>query len=211
MAAIFTLSTNARFLSFIMSGAMLVLAGTMSAAARSATEAISTTSNEVIRLLRDEDLKKPWRMVERRRQLEAVIGKRLSYEEMSKRALGEQWKRLSEKERQEFVDLFKTLLANTYATRIEGYAGEQIQFINERQLESGYAEVHAKLVSKKTDLTMDFRLFQRSGDWLVYDIVVDGVGLVNNYRGQFAKIIRNSSYADLLKKLRNKAELPESP
>src|SRR5919106_3725517 len=147
MADIFALWAKACLLSSIMSGAVLVLPGTMSAAGTSATEAISTTSHEVIRLLHDEDLKRPWRTMERRRQLEAVIGKRLSYEEMSKRALGEQWKRLSEQERQEFVDLFKTLLANTYASRIEGYAGEQIQFINERQLESGYAEVHAKLVS----------------------------------------------------------------
>jgi phospholipid transport system substrate-binding protein len=179
------------------------------AATLTPTEAVKSTSEEVIRILSNEELKKPWKASERRRRLEQVIGHRLSYEEMSKRALGDYWKRLNEKERQEFVDLFKSLLAATYAGRIEGYAGEQLAYLSERQLESGYAEVRAKLVSKKGEVPIDFRLFKKDGEWRVYDIVIEGISLVHNYRGQFTKIIRTASYADLLDKLRQKTGLTD--
>ncbi|MES4785675.1 MAG: organic solvent tolerance ABC transporter substrate-binding protein [Nitrospiraceae bacterium] len=155
----------------------------------------------------DEDLKNPERALERRR-LEKIIGDRFSYEEMSRRALGEQWKQLTEEQKHEFIRLFQTLLANSYAGKIEGYTGEQMHFLAER-LKLGYAEVQAKIVSKKMELPLDFRLIEKSGDWRVFDIVVDGVSLINNYRGQLSTILRASSYAQLVERLREKSQLPE--
>lgn len=176
-----------------------------------ATDAIRGTINEVIRLLEDPELKKPGRAEGRRRLLEKVIGERFTYEEMSRRALGAPWNKLSEAERQEFVDLFKRLLSSSYVDKIEGYAGEQVHYLNER-LDEGYAEVRTKVASGKAEIPLDYRMQNRAGDWRVYDIVVDGVSLVNNYRGQFAKILKESSYAELVHKLREKAEKkPEKP
>jgi phospholipid transport system substrate-binding protein len=174
-------------------------------AATSATESMKTTVNEVIRLLEDKELKKPGRAEERRKQLEKVIGDRFSYDEMAKRALGAQWTKLKDQERQEFVELFQRLLSNSYAGKIEGYSGEQVQYLNER-LKDGYAEVKTKVTSGKAEIPLDYRLVSKAGDWRVYDVVVDGISLVSNYRGQFAKIIRSSSYEDLVDKLRNKSE-----
>ena len=195
--------------------AVTVLVGGASAEpGGAATEAVRTTINEVIRILKDAELKKPGRAEERRRLLEKVIGDRFNYEEMSRRALGAQWNKLSDKERQEFVDLFKRLLSSSYADKIEGYSGEQVHYLNER-LEAEYAEVRTKVASDKTEIPLDYRLLNKSGNWRVYDVVVDGVSLVNNYRSQFTKIIRESSYADLLEKLREKSqkksEQPRSP
>ncbi len=184
---------------------MILLAGGIGAvAAGPPTEAVKSTINEVIRILRDESLKKPERAQERRLLLEKVIGERFTYEEMSKRALGAQWQSLSDTERQEFVDLFKSFLSSSYADRITGYSGEQVQYLNER-LEQGFAEVRTKVVSGKAEIPLDYRMLNKDGDWRVYDVVVDGVSLVNNYRGQFTKIIRTSSYADLVEKLRKKS------
>lgn len=170
-----------------------------------ATEAVRSTINEVIRSLEDVDLKKPGRAEERRRLLEKIIGDRFSYDEMARRSLGAQWNKLSDGEKREFVDLFKRLLSSSYADKIEGYSGEQVQYLNER-VEGEYAEVRTKVASGKTEIPLDYRLLNKSGDWRVYDVVVDGVSLVNNYRSQFTKIIRESSYTDLVAKLREKSQ-----
>jgi len=193
---------------------ILLVVGASADPGGAATEAVRSTINEVIRILKDVELKKAGRAEERRLLLEKVIGGRFNYEEMSRRALGAQWNKLSDKERQEFVDLFKGLLSGTYADKIEGYSGEQVHYLNER-LEADYAEVRTRVASDKTEIPLDYRLLNKSGDWRVYDVVVDGVSLVNNYRSQFTKIIRESSYGDLLEKLREKSkkksEQPKAP
>ena len=181
------------------------LAAVPSWAGGAATEAIKGTINEVIRILSDQGMKKPERAQERRKLLEKVVGDRFNYEEMAKRTLAAQWQKLDAKQRAEFVDLFMKLLTNSYADKVEGYSGEQIHYLNER-LEGDYAEVRTKAASGKVEIPLDYRLLSKGGDWRVYDVVVDGVSLVSNYRGQFAKIIRTSGYDDLVKQLREKSD-----
>lgn len=152
-------------------------------------------------------MRKPERVQERRLLLEAVIGERLSYEEMSKRVLGPQWEKLSDREKQEFVSLFSTLLAKTYADKIEQYAGERMQYLAERH-DGNFAEVRVKLISTKAEFLLDFRMVNRAGDWRVFDIVTDGVSLVNNYRQQFNRLLRTASYSDLIERLREKSRRP---
>lgn len=195
-----------------LSGAALALAvGVVPAMAGGpATEAMKGTIDEVIRTLQDKDLKKPERHDERRKLLEKIVGERFSYEEMAKRSLAAQWPKLNEGERKEFVELFKSLLSRTYADKIESYSGEPVQYVNERNQE-GYAEVRTKVISGKAEIPLDYRLMNKGGDWQVYDVVIDGISLVNNYRGQFAKIIRTSSYADLVDTLRKKSEKIAAP
>jgi phospholipid transport system substrate-binding protein len=187
--------------------AVFVLSFSMPSAgfAASATESVKRTIDQVLQILQDKEMKKPDRAEERRRLIEKTIGDRFGWEEMAKRTLGAQWAKVNEKQRLEFVDLFRTLLTNTYIGRIESYSGEQIQYINER-LQDGFAEVRTKVSSGKTEFPMDYRLLNKSGDWHVYDIVLDGVSLVANYRGQFNKIIHSSGYDDLVEKLRTKSE-----
>lgn len=175
-----------------------------------ATEAMKGTIDEVLRILHDKDLKQPAKADERRQVLEKVVGDRFDYQEMSRRALGAPWNTLADKDRQEFVGLFKSLLVSSYADKIETYSGEGVQYINERT-EKDYAEVRTKVLTGKTEIPLDYRLLNKSGDWRVYDVVVDGVSLVNNYRGQFTKILRSSSYPELVDQLRKKSNHLNSP
>jgi len=170
-----------------------------------ATDAMKGTIDEVLRILQDKNLKQPEKSEERRKLLEQVVGERFDYSEMSRRALGAPWAKLSDKEKEEFVGLFQTLLVNSYADKVEAYSGEGVDYINERT-EKDYAEVRTKVLTGKTEIPLDYRLLFKASVWRVYDVVVDGVSLVNNYRGQFTKILRSGSFADLLDQLRKKSD-----
>jgi phospholipid transport system substrate-binding protein len=122
---------------------------------------------------------------------------------MSRRALGAPWNQLTDQQKQEFVDLFQTLLTNSYADKVETYSGEGVQYLNERT-EKEYAEVRTKVLSGKTEIPLDYRLINKADDWRVYDVV-------NNYRGQFTKILRASSYSDLVDQLRKKTDKLKAP
>jgi len=169
----------------------------------SPTGAVKLTVDAVIGILTDQVLAQPQQHERRRRLLETTVGRRFDYREISRRALGRQWSRISESERHEFVELFQAFLADRYADRIEEYVNEAVEYLEERQ-ENGWAEVRTRLVSDKINLPVDYRLFVKTGDWFVYDVVIDGVSLVKNYRSQFRAIIQKSSYAELVHRLRDK-------
>ena len=173
------------------------------AAAETPMAVVRSTLSEMFRILEDESLKAPAQLKARRKMLEEVVASRFDYREISKRTLPTQWKALSEPEREEFVGLFRAFLTDRYAEKIEGYAGEKVQYLSER-LEGPYAEVRTKLVSSKTEIPMDYRLLLKGEQWYAYDIVVDGVSLVRNYRSQFDKIIHSDSYDELVRRLRNR-------
>lgn len=183
------------------------------------TEVVRATINEVFRILEDETLKDPAKLIPRRHMLEEVIAARFDYTEMSKRALAAHWTPLTAGERTEFVELFKSFLSDRYAEKIEGYSGEQVFYLSER-IEGNYAEVRTELRSRKVEIPMDYRLHLKDGAWHAYDIVADGVSLVKNYRSQFEKIIHSSSHQELVRRLRErtvgeekkkKASLPTMP
>ena len=167
------------------------------------TEAMRTTISQALRVLQDPELKKPERANERVIQLRKIADARFDYGEMAKRSLGGQWDKLAERERQEFVALFTEFLTATYVEKIHSYSGEEVTFLNER-IEGNHAEVKSIMVGKKTETPMDYRLMMKGGDWKVYDVLIDGISLVQNYRGQFTAIIRSSSYEHLVQALREK-------
>jgi phospholipid transport system substrate-binding protein len=167
------------------------------------TAVVRATLDAVFHILDDQQLKAPGQLTHRRQLMEQVIAERFDYEEMSKRTLATHWKPLTQPEREEFVQLFKAFLSDQYAARIEGYAGERVVYLSERTAD-GYAEVRTKLVSDKLDFPMDYRLTNKAGSWYAYDVIVDGVSLVMNYRSQFTKIIADSSFQELLRRLRER-------
>jgi phospholipid transport system substrate-binding protein len=169
----------------------------------SPTEAVRGTVDRVLHILDDPALKAPAKLMPRRRMLEEVVASRFDYGEMSKRALAAYWAPLTAAERMEFVEVFKSFLSDSYAERIEGYSGQQVVYLSER-IEGSYAEVRTELQSEKTTIPLDYRLLLKEGRWHAYDIIADGVSLVKNYRSQFNKIIRDSSYQVLVKKLRER-------
>jgi phospholipid transport system substrate-binding protein len=170
---------------------------------RTPTEAMKTTVRQALAVLQDQELRKPGRTDERVARLKQIADSCFDYREMAKRSLGSQWNKLGEDDQQEFVDLFTEFLTATYVEKIHAYSGEEVKFLNER-LEGNYAEVKSIMVGKKTEIPLDYRLMNKDGDWKAYDVVVDGISLVQNYRGQFTKILRASSYENLVQTLRDK-------
>lgn len=177
------------------------------ASAGGPTEALQITSQKVRLLLSDMTLKGPAHAADRREELLTIIRERFSCEEMSKRALGEEWFKRSEAEQQEFTRLFQVLLAKSYAGKIEGYGAKPISYLEE-QIANGYAMVRAKMYAAKKDYVLDFRLMEKAGNWLVYDVVVDGISLMSSYRGQFARVLTYASYETLVERMREIAGLP---
>ena len=184
--------------------ALLALTGTGAAADDlTPTESVKSTIAEVAHILDNTELNQPGRAAERRQQVEQVVRDRVSYEDMAKRALGTPWVDLADSERQEFVGLFVQLLRDTFAGRIDECTGVQVLYLSE-QREERFAEVKTKLAGNKMDTLLDFRLANRLDNWLVYDVVIDGASIVGNYHAQFTSIIRDHSYAGLVKRMKEK-------
>lgn len=187
----------------ILLGTMSIPESTPSPANRSPTEAMRTTVSQALGVLQDQELKKPERVDERVTRLKKIADSCFDYGEMAKRSLGGQWNKLGERERQEFVDLFTEFFTATYVEKIHSYSDEEVKFLSE-WLEGNHAEVKSIMVGKKTETPLDYRLAMKGGDWKAYDVVVDGISLVQNYRGQFTAILRSSSYEHLVQILRDK-------
>jgi phospholipid transport system substrate-binding protein len=170
---------------------------------RSPMDLVRSTITKVFRILDQDELKQPGHAVERRQQIEQVLRDRVSYEEMAKRALGSTWSELTVAERREFVGLFVQLLRDQFACKIDIYADEHVQYLSE-QRRANMAEVRTILTGAKTVTRLDFRLTDRTGEWMVYDVMIDGASIVSNYRAQFASIMRNSSYTELVDRMKEK-------
>ncbi len=171
------------------------------------TEQTRATVDKVLSILNNQELRSPARANERRDQLRAAIKSRFDFTEMAKRSLGSQWSRRSPQEQQEFIRLFTELLENSYLDQIESYNGEKITYGREN-VDKDYAEVMTKVVSKKgEEFSVNYNLHSANGDWKVYDVVIENISLVNNYRSQFSRILAKSSFDELLKKL--DAKTPE--
>lgn len=179
-----------------------IVFGSPSQVSETPIEVVRSTLTNVFRILEDETLKDPAKLIPRRHMLEEVIATHFDYTEMSKRALAAHWVPLTAGERTEFVELFKSFLSDRYAEKIEAYSGQQVFYLSERIEKNDYAEVRTELRSTKIDVPMDYRLHRKDGTWHAYDLVVDGVSLVKNYRSQFEKIIRSDSYQELVRRLR---------
>ncbi len=182
---------------------------TVSVACASPTDEVKKTVDEVVHIVADKELKK--HEVKRRQALKKAISTIFDYSEMAKRSLGKHWNVRTAAEKKQFAELFATLLENSYAGKIESYNNEKIVYIKEI-VEEEYAEIKSKVVTAARDeFTLDYKLFKQNGKWMVYDVVIEGVSLVSNYRSQFNKIITSSSYEKLVKKLQSKNEELKAP
>ena len=131
------------------------------------------------------------------------MGQRFGWSEMARHLLGLQWAVLEDDERAKFVHLFRLLLLQTYARHIDRYGQQPVQYLDE-QLYNGQALVRTKLFAPNRQLLLDFWLFEQAGQWRIYDVVADGVSLIDNYRGQFQRVLSMASYDTLIERLQEK-------
>ena len=177
------------------------------AVASQVTEDVKDTIDKVIEIVGREDLKN--NKEARREALREVIDQRFNYHQMVRRALAKNWKGRSDQERREFTGLFKKLLENSYASKLESYSDETINYTDE-VIKGKYALVKTEVVRKANTIAVDYKLINGDGVWKIYDFVIEGVSMVRNYRSQFSKIIRKDSYEALVRRLTDKVNDLES-
>ncbi|TAL10380.1 MAG: ABC transporter substrate-binding protein [Nitrospirae bacterium] len=141
--------------------------------------------------------------------LEQTIAQRFDFTEMARRSLGAEWVKRTPEEQKEFAGNFQTLLANTYIGRIEAYSGEKVQYLKELN-DGEYAEVYTHVDTGKSVIDINYRM-RKAEDWRVYDVVVEGTSLVQNYREQFKRILSKNSFAELSRQLRDKSTNIKAP
>jgi phospholipid transport system substrate-binding protein len=184
----------------------LVLAWPGKVMASVVTVEVKKTVDAVVNIVTDNELKKKLNRQKRRAALKEAIGRIFDYTEMSRRSMGAHWKELTPVQQKEFADLFASLLEKTYGGKIESYNNEKILYGKEL-VEGDYAEVDSRVITSKGDeYTLGYRLLKKGGRWMVYDVNIEGVSLVSNYRTQFNKIFNERGYKELVSKLRAKSE-----
>lgn len=191
-----------RWISVATAGFWLCFLIPTAATAGAPSEQMQGAIEKVVATLNDPALKS--KKKERLAQLRQVIYPKFDFAEMAKRSLGSQWQKRSPDEQREFVKLFTELIENAYLDNIEAYDGEKVAITGEKQ-DKEYAEVNSKITTKKgEEFAINYKLHQAGSDWKVYDVVIENISLVNNYRSQFNRVIAQSSFEDLFRKMKDK-------
>ncbi len=179
---------------------------THQAMASSVTDQVKTTIDKILEILKDPSLKGDESADKRRELLRETINKKFSFAKMSQLSLGKHWKERSDDEKNEFTKLFSQLLEDTYISKIEVYTDETIVYTKEL-VKKKKAQVNTKIVTDGVEIPLDYRLYKAKDDsWMVYDMVIEGVSLVGNYRTQFDQILKKNSFAKLVEEIKKKME-----
>jgi len=195
-------------LSIIGFSLVLILGAGKTVQASGITEGLKATIDQVINVVTDPQYKND--RTTRRAKMKGIIFPKFNFLEMGKRSLGRKsWKERTPDERRAFVDVFGKLLENSYANKLENFSDEKINYVDEI-VKGRYAMVKTEVVRKNATINVDYKLIQGSSEWLVYDITIEGVSLIKNYRSQFGKIIHNDSFDVLMDKLNAKVKKLET-
>ena len=168
------------------------------------TNQIRGTVDQLRAILKNPHLKSKDKTKERRDQLRQAIYSRFDFTEMAKRSLGSHWRRRTPEEREEFVQLFTDLLERAYLDRIESYNDEKFVYLREN-LDGNYAEVTGRIATQQgEEFSINYKAHLVKEEWRVYDVVIENISLVNNYRSQFNRVIRKESYEGLVQRMKEK-------
>ncbi len=169
-------------------------------------ELVKSAAEGAIAVLKDPQLKSPDQKRERLERLKEIINPIFDYNEMARRSLGAHWRRRTAAEQEEFSRLFRGFLERIYSDKINFYDGQKILFGRET-VEQDFAQVESTVINAKgEENSVVYRLKRTAGKWKVYDAVIENISIVNNYRSQFDRVISKSSYEELKKMLREKAD-----
>lgn len=170
----------------------------------SPTQVVQAATEQVLQAVQDSQLAPTSAHERRRAEIQRIADRLFDFPEMARRSLARHWRERTPHEQSEFVGVFKQLLARAYLGKLQNYAGEEIVYMSET-VDGGFAAVRSKIITARgSEIAVDYRLHLVGSRWAVYDVAVSGVSFVANYRGQFDKIIRTSSYQALMRDLRSK-------
>jgi phospholipid transport system substrate-binding protein len=181
-----------------------LMAFSFSAFAQPPLETIQTQVNKLLEVLADPALKAPSAKETKEKKIWAIVDTVFDYSELSTRTLAQHWKAFSLEQQKEFIRLFGKLLGNTYMDRIMAYSNEKVIFGKTAQLSNNITEVQSEIVTASKSIPISYRMILKDNQWKVYDVVIEGVSLVQNYRTQFREILKNKPPEALIKMLREK-------
>ncbi len=178
------------------------------AAAGEPTDLIRQTTDQAIKILDDPQLQGPEKRAQRQERLRKMADEAFDWPDMAKRALATHWRGRTPQQQQEFTGLFKDLVQRSYLNSLDSAAGERQDIVYAgEQTQDAQSVVKTKVITKrKTEVPIDYRLHKVNGRWKIYDVLIEGVSLVNNYRSQFNEIVTKSSYDELVQKIKSKGE-----
>ena len=160
--------------------------------------------NKVISVAGDPTLKGEAAKKTKEEKIRAIIGEFFDFTVLSRLTLGKNWKKFNQDQQKEFVGLYRALLEKVYLDRILEYSDEKVVFTKETMLSKKKTEVQSKIITKSKEIPISYRMVLRSGEWKVYDVIIEGISMVKNYRSQFRQLLAKGSPADVLKTLREK-------
>lgn len=163
-------------------------------------ETIQTQVNRVLDVLRNAGDAK----AVKEKKILSIVDEFFDYPELSRRTLANHWKAFSPEQQKEFTNLFGKLLANVYMDKIMQYTNEKVAFGKETKLSENTVEIQSEIITQSRSVPLSYRMISNQGQWKVYDVVVEGVSLVMNYRSQFREILSSKPPEHLLKTLREK-------
>ncbi len=187
-----------RYLMILTVGLSLAFAPVVSAES-SAVDSVRTTVEAILGLLKNDNLDK----AARRSAMEKEIGKRFDFRAMSQRTLATNWKKATDAEKQEFTDLFKQLIQNSYVAKLEAYTNETVSYPADKA-EGKKALVETLIKTASADIPVNYKLYRKGNDWLVYDVIIEGVSLISNYRSSYQTIVKKEGFDGLMSKMKEK-------
>ncbi|MGB6930243.1 MAG: ABC transporter substrate-binding protein [Syntrophobacteria bacterium] len=162
--------------------------------------------NEVLRVLRDPALQGDAKEEAKQEKIEAIADEMFDYVALSRLTLGRNWKKFNSDQKKEFIQLYRSILEKAYMDRILSYTDEEVTFGKETMLSEKKAEVQTHIITKSVEIPIFYRVYLKDGKWKVYDVIIEGISLVKNYRTQFRDILANNPPEEVLKILRKKTE-----
>ncbi len=183
---------------------MVSLLFQLQANAAAPMDTVQMQINMVLDVLRDPELKAESAKERRKERVWSIIERGFDFDELSKRILSRNWKKLNPDQQKEFALLIGRLLGNIYMDRLMKFTNEKVVFTKESMLSEKRAEVQSKIISQSREIPLHYKMILKNGEWKVYDLTIEGVSLVKNYRSQFKKILKKNSPDKMLQILRKK-------
>jgi phospholipid transport system substrate-binding protein len=183
---------------------LILLISPLQAKAGLPLDTVEAHVKEVLDILRNPALQGEANKKVKEEKIETIANEMFDYVALSKLTLGRSWRDFNKEQQKEFVSLFRTILKKAYMDKILSYTDEQVVFDRDIMLSENKAEVQTKIITKSAEIPIDYRLYLKDGQWKVYDVIIEGISLIKNYRTQFREILVNNSPEEVLKILREK-------
>ena len=183
---------------------VLLMTAPLTARAEEPLDTVKSNIDKVLNVLRDPKLQGESAVAEKKDAIRRISNDMFHWRQLSKRVLAKSWDNLTPDQQQEFISLFKDILEQAYIDKILAYKDEKIDYVGNRMLSDRQAEVETRILSSDAPIDMIYRLVLIDGKWGVYDIIVEGVSLTQNYRSQFRDFLTTKSPAQLLEHLKEK-------